>query len=205
VEILKPRKLQQIVQEDCDQMTSLLFGIPEKRISYCFREIIRNTFEHSGANECSVMGQKFEDTNNIEIATIDTGKGVLSALSNRHKVNSIESALKLAIKPGISGADTSGSDEFTNSGFGLYVLSEIGRRFGKFLIGTKGKMMLIRNDGNPQFYRAAISGTVVGLNIKTEEYLKNRNIVNQIIDEGESIAAAEGRRVKASASSRISI
>lgn len=200
-----PLKLQQVIQEDCDQMTTTLFGRPEKRIAYCFREIIRNTFEHSNSATTSVMGQKYEDTDNIEFAAIDSGIGIIESLRKKFKITSPEQALLLAIKPGISGADTSGNEFYSNSGFGLYVLSEIGKRFGKFSLGTDNKLMVLKKGHSPMFFRSSLKGTVVSLNIKTNDYLMNKQIVNQIITEGESIAASEGRMVKASASSRISI
>ena len=92
-------------------------------LSYCFREVIRNVFEHANCGECSVMAQSW--SNNIaEVAIIDRGVGIKKSLSSTYNIVTHVDALKLAVKPGISsGSVLSTGGKWGNEGYGLYILS----------------------------------------------------------------------------------
>ena len=154
---------------------------------YCFREIIRNSFEHAGVNKCFVMAQRWYD-GDAEITIADRGMGIYDSLKQKHAVTSPENALKLALMPGItSGGDRATGSEWDNSGFGLYVTSEIGKRFGNFSILSSNKLLLNAGQNNPT-KDVPLHGTIVKLKVNTNDGDYFPNILKQIIGEGEKIA-----------------
>ena len=156
-------------------------------LSYCFREIIRNSFEHAGVNKCFVMAQRWYD-GDAEITIADRGMGIYDSLKQKHAVTSPENALKLALMPGItSGGDRATGSEWDNSGFGLYVTSEIGKRFGNFSILSSNKLLLNAGQNNPT-KDVPLHGTIVKLKVNTNDGDYFPNILKQIIGEGEKIA-----------------
>ncbi|WP_075258421.1 ATP-binding protein [Herbaspirillum camelliae] len=171
--------------------------------SYSIREVIRNVFEHSQAHECYVVGQRWHD-GAVEIAIVDEGVGISSSLSQAHKFQLDEEALRMAIRPGIS--RTSGLDEdrniYGNSGFGLYVLSELAASFGWFALGS-GRAMLVGAQRDRFDHACSFKGTFFGMrfNHTPRDF---SSVLNDIIESGEDSAKVEGIKVRASGQSRIS-
>lgn len=164
-------------------------------LSYCFREIIRNSFEHAGVAKCYVMAQRWYD-GDAEITIADRGMGVYESLRKKHVVASPESALRLALMPGItSGDDRATGGEWDNSGFGLYVTSQIGKKFGNFSILSSSK--LLENAGQDDVVKNVhLNGTIVRLKVNTKDGDYFPNILKQIIDEGEELAKSISGSVK---------
>lgn len=170
--------------------------------TYSIREIIRNVFEHSEADECFVCGQRWWN-GSVEIAVIDEGVGICQTLKRSFPVESDEEALTLAISPGVSRATTLKKEEniYDNSGFGLYVLSQIGSNFGWFALGSGGARVI----GYERVFKVApfsFAGTFVG--IKLDRAPSNfRELLSDIIDSGEDEAREAGRVAKASGMSKL--
>jgi hypothetical protein len=169
--------------------------------TYSIREIIRNVFEHSEADECFVCGQRWWN-GSVEIAVIDEGVGICQTLRRSFPVESDEEALTLAISPGVSRTTALEEEEniYDNSGFGLYVLSQIGSNFGWFALGSGGARII----GYERAFEVApfsFSGTFVG--IKLERSPSNfRELLSDIISSGEDEAREAGRVARASGMSR---
>jgi hypothetical protein len=170
--------------------------------TYSIREIVRNVFEHSGADECWVCGQRWAN-GTAEFAVVDEGIGISSSLRDVLEIGSDEEALTQAISPGVS--RTIGLSEekniYDNSGFGLYVLSQVGSNFGWFALGS-GQAKLIGS--NREFITSKFSfpGTFVGmrLNKSPSDF---RELLSDIVSAGEQEAKLSGRERKASALSKI--
>jgi anti-sigma regulatory factor (Ser/Thr protein kinase) len=170
-------------------------------ISYCFREIIRNVFEHAATDRCFLCAQRWSDE--VEIAIIDQGRGIPESLHERYDFKSPEEALRAAIKPGISRSIPSkDDDEWANSGFGLYVLSEIGSKLGAFSISSRGASLEVDESGVDLSDRS-FPGTAIRLRMTRPKGLNFQVFIEEIIAEGEKFASGEGRRTQASKSSRI--
>lgn len=159
----------------------------ENMITYCFREIIRNTFEHAEVDSCTIMAQNWWKKKEFEIALVDMGIGVLGTIKRRHNVRISEKAIDLALEPGISGKQIiDDDDDWGNSGFGLYILSELGRRYGSFSIYSSG--VLVGIFGSQKTYRdISIGGTGVRLRVSFKDADYFPNIREQIVQEGERI------------------
>jgi hypothetical protein len=172
-------------------------------IAYCFREVIRNVFEHSGENRCAIYAQRWSD-GFIEVAIVDRGKGIRGSLQQKYSLESDRHALATAIDPGISRTEISAGPEWSNSGFGLFVLSELGKELGRFSL-CSGNTSAIATSGVLSFdvHNASYVGTAVGLKIRQLSPNKFREFVDDIVTRGEEAIRGRGETVKASKSSRI--
>ncbi|QLJ08641.1 MULTISPECIES: ATP-binding protein [unclassified Pseudoalteromonas] len=172
--------------------------------NYAFREVIRNVFEHSGANECYVCGQRWYN-GHVEIAVIDEGVGIPDSLRSSFDVTTDSEALLQAIKPGIS--RTSNIDDslntYDNSGFGLYILSEIASSFGWFVLGS-GQSRIIGYQGNTDVEDLCFKGTYFGMRLNKAPS-QFSSLLDDIILVGEEEAKASGITKKASGMSKLAL
>lgn len=201
-------RLQEAIDQESDRLSKIIYAGPGNAmraimLSYCLREIIRNVFEHAESSECFVVAQNW--SNDIaEIAIADRGIGLLESLKSAHDINSAEEAITIALKPGItSNTSPENNDEWQNSGFGLFVVSELGSMLGEFAIASNGKIMF-SNHGNTQWFDVPIKGTAVKLRINTNEADYFPNVLQSIVSKGELAASAiPGTRKAASKKSRM--
>lgn len=173
-----------------------------KFYNYALREIVRNVFEHSGAEECFVFGQRWSD-GKAEIVIVDEGIGISSSLAQSYELHSDLEALKLSVKPGVSRTSELSQDEnvFDNSGFGLYVLTEIARSFGWYALGSNTARIVgfgnTISEENMNF-----SGTYFGFRLVSPP--KNfSDLTSDIIKSGEEEARSYGIERKASGMSKM--
>jgi hypothetical protein len=198
--------LQYFIQTEAEKIARIITTVPEEvdTLAYCFREIIRNVFEHSEIDECMVCGQKYSGQNaRVEIAIIDNGCGIANSLKNNFGVTNDRQALNLCLQPGISGKDTKANGVWSNSGFGLYILSELGKRFGKFMLCSGEHGIECSYSKKEKLNSYGYHGTAIQLSIDLNHFNKVMGAIDQIANEGEKIAQLEGRTVKASKYSRI--
>jgi anti-sigma regulatory factor (Ser/Thr protein kinase) len=172
--------------------------------NYAFREIIRNVFEHSESEDCYVCGQRW-DNGHVEIAVIDEGIGISNSLSSSFEIASDEDALLKAIKPGVSRTTNldDSQNTYDNSGFGLYILSEISKSFGWFVLGS-GKSRIIGYQGNTDIEALNFKGTYFGMKLNRAPS-QFSSLLDDIISVGEEESEASGITKKASGMSKLAL
>lgn len=184
---------QDAIERDCDRLAKVIFSRPAEEsasvmLSYCFRELVRNSLEHARVSSCSLMAQRW-DNGNAEVVIADHGVGVFASLREAHAVAAPEDALALALKPGISsGAHRATGSKWDNTGFGLYVASELGRQFGSFTLVSSERALDTRSMGEPMRV-VPVPGTIVKLRIATQDAEYWPNILTNIVARGEEEAA----------------
>lgn len=194
--------IQAAIEEYSENYSTWMFGKVEPVISYCFREIIRNVFEHTNCLYCSIFGQIYPLRDEIEICIADSGAGIRNSLAQCYdECTSDEWALQNAILPGITSGDVKTGSMYDNSGFGLYVLSRIAQKFGYMLIGSGEKFLKIDSKGN-HLFDGFFPGTFVGINFKYRTLLRHQEWIMQIINEGESLSRKLGINGTASTSTK---
>jgi len=173
-------------------------------IAYCFREIIRNVFEHAGVDRCGVYAQRWNN-GLIEVAIVDRGKGIRGSLEERYELQSDRDALSKAIVPGVSAASVTDGGDWSNSGFGLFVLSELGKELGSFTL-CSGKTSVKFSDGKLvcEEYPASFNGTAVGLKIRQLNANQFEALIDEIVNRGEAQVRDGGEAGRASKSTRMS-
>lgn len=133
----------------------------DRTLKFSFCETIRNVFEHAKTDECVVCAQRWGQ--DLEIAIIDRGRGIRKSFEEGgHFFDSGYEAIEYAIKPGTT--RTSGEDLgfHGNVGFGLYVLAELCRKMGKFVLSSESSSLVIV-DGQVSEWRVPFDGTAVKL------------------------------------------
>ncbi|MFD1193472.1 hypothetical protein ACFQ3C_02160 [Seohaeicola saemankumensis] len=189
-------------------------------IKYCLREIVRNAMEHGDGKEMWLSGQYWPGNNEVELCIFDNGIGIRSSLAKNEKFSKVASdldAIRLAILPSISGnraygsADEidaeDGAGQWSNSGFGLYVTSQLSKNCGYFVIGSgDGYQQLSGVESKKGFF--GLSGTYIAMHFNVAELGRTAARVDEVVKIGESFAKrhfASGAEVLASAASKILI
>lgn len=187
-------------------------------VKYCLREILRNVAEHSQSDRVLVMGQYWPELNQVELAVLDRGIGLRAALSENPKFSGLASdryATRVALLPSTSGKkvydaaekihELDAEGEWGNSGFGLYVTSQMARRTGSFTIASGDARLEIT--GNKKRSGAfCLPGTLVSMKMNVRQLGRLEPVLKQISDRGEAIAKrflTAGADVLASAASRL--
>lgn len=197
-----------VIEKESMRLAALITQDKRPRINrpvaYCFREIIRNVFEHAEIDTCAVYAQKWAN-GFIEVAIVDRGIGIHGSLTPKVELASDAEALIAAITPGISSKRGEDHGVWSNSGFGLYILSELGKQLGSFTL-CSGSTGLKAEDGRltEENHIASFTGTAVGLKIRQLASSEFSKLIQKIADEGEAEALARGESVRASKSSRMS-
>lgn len=138
-----------------------------------------------------------------ELAILDRGIGVFAALGKKFNFTNKKQCLEMAISPGISSGNIDSEDYYANSGFGLYVTSELCQRYGKFSLCSSEGMITISKNDNPSYTDTPPLGTIVRLRMKIDSGEYFPNVKQNIITQGEELAGlAMGEPRKASKASK---
>lgn len=111
---------------------------PHKSLQYIICEILRNAYEHSRSDKFFVFGQYWKN-GRMELVILDDGVGILSTLQKKYPyLSNQEEAILKAMEAGVSGASFEPKlNKYNNSGFGLFVVSELARKHGRILLASK--------------------------------------------------------------------
>lgn len=166
-------------------------------LTYLIREMLRNIPEHSESNKALICGQYWAD-NTAEIAIIDEGIGIKNSLQKNSKhrqyIETDEDALQWSLKAGISQAfqpsQKNKEDEiWSNSGFGLYMVSQICKELnGSFGLASGGKYISVNLLGQITITDTCIKGTAVKITISTDRVINSKKLIDEIANRGEEEA-----------------
>jgi hypothetical protein len=175
------RKLAEILIRNSDQK---LIEV----LTYCFREIFRNVIEHSESKVFGYCAQYLQYKNEVSIAIIDKGIGLKESLLNnpRLEVKNDRSAIDYALSPGISGKVYAGQrrkpkGDWVNSGYGLFMTSNICKNGGNFFIASGSSGLLITKN-NTKELNTLVSGTAINLTINTFEIKSLSKMLDEFRD-----------------------
>ncbi|SFV07244.1 ATP-binding protein [Pseudoduganella namucuonensis] len=172
--------------------------------AYCMREIIRNVFEHAQVDECFISGQRWAN-GEVEIAIIDEGVGLTATLMPDSELPDDEQAIRMAVRPGVSRTGLLLKDEpntYGNSGFGLFVLTELAANFGWFVFGS-GSAQMTGQKHVRRVDSTSFQGTYFGLRLTVVPHSFS-SVLDDIIQCGEKEAGISGVSRRASGMSRMS-
>lgn len=134
-------------------------------------EAMKNAIQHAGRPSIRLMAaQRFPQQRRLQLAIADDGMGLLASLRRNPALHpdTHRDALRLAIRPGVSGAATLPfASEFTrNRGFGLFLLSEVARLTLGWFILASGNALLVQ-DGTERSLHAIqpLAGTFLALEL----------------------------------------
>ncbi len=168
-----------------------------KLLTYLIREILRNIPEHSESNDAWICGQSWAD-GSAEIAIVDNGIGIKDSLQKNivhsQYIHSDEDALQCALKAGISKAfrpdrGNSSDDVWSNSGFGLYMVSQICATLnGSFNIISGNKYIKINSKYEFEIGESQFNGTGIKIYFNTRNTIKADEIIRKVAKKGENQA-----------------
>ncbi len=169
----------------------------QKMFRYLIREAIRNVPEHAGTNEVWICGQYWHNRDKAEIAILDEGIGVYESLKqnriHREYVTNNAEALRWAIKPGISVAfnparGQRSQDTWANSGYGLFMISEICKATNGWLTFVSGDNCLRIYPNGSGLYGVHFKGTALGIQIRPSQVVNCQALIDSVRLSGESTA-----------------
>ena len=172
--------------------------------SYCIREIIRNVFEHAQVNECFICAQRWAN-GQVEIVIVDDGVGLAATLMPDSDVPNDETAIRMSVRPGITRTGPVLNDPeniYGNSGFGLFVLTELAASFGWFVFGS-GSAQMTGHRNVRRVEPTSFQGTYFGLHLNAAPHSFS-SVLADIISSGEEEAGVSGISRRASGMSRFS-
>ena len=185
---------------------------------FVLREMIRNIPEHSKADSIWYCAQYWSTYDLVELAILDEGIGIYNSLCSNYslkkKINDDYDALKLALQPGISrtfqpGTDTYSDDDWKNSGFGLYMVSQLCVELkGSFIIASGNDAIRLSKQNNSLVehrFDTNIEGTAIQIRISPSEIYNYKNIASQILKQGEALVRNNEQAIKSASKSSKSI
>jgi hypothetical protein len=178
--------LQEAVNAKCKHLAAMIFDdeSQQDQLAYCLREIVRNVFEHAQTDRCTVMAQKYR-SDQVELAIADRGCGVQASLGAAYLDRSPSEALSDAIKPGVTRvAGEQSAGRWDNTGFGLYVCSELGKETGSFTIASSRHFLSLKGAGR-SVGTTPVVGTAIRLVVSASEAEFFPNRLHQIVERGE--------------------
>lgn len=162
----------------------------EKGLVYCITEVLRNIYDHSQSKELWYAGQYWPSKDLIEIAILDEGVGISETLKRNKKleVSDKYDALNLSTMPGISKriGKSKGYDIYSNSGFGLYMLKNICKEIGSFVICSNNSCINIDNKGIKKI-STSFKGTAIRIRIKASRISEIGDIMTKSREEGQML------------------
>lgn len=165
-----------------------------KLLQYLIREAMRNIPEHAETNDIWICGQYWQSKNEAEIAILDEGIGVYESLKRnliyKKYISSNEGALRWALQPGISAAFNPASGKksnnvWSNSGYGLYIISEICRKTNGWFTFVSGDECIRVYPDETKKYETKFNGTALGIKINISNLSTYQSIIDSIRKEGE--------------------
>jgi hypothetical protein len=208
-------QVQEVIETHCARLAAVLArnegGPLQHTLGFSLREIFRNVTEHSNADSIWFAAQYWPSKQLVELSILDQGRGIRTTLSrNPHLIiNSDEDAIRLALKPGISGRAYEGGpklrdDAWANSGYGLFMTSQICARGGSFAL-CSGDRGLLLNGETEKVIDAGFSGTAIRMRIYVPEVRGLNEALKELSKRGEELAGKAGKSasMRASMSSRM--
>ena len=157
-------------------------------LTYCIREIFRNVIEHSQAEQFGFCAQYRPSLNRVSFAIIDRGIGLKESLKNNPNLTLFDDkeAIRPSLKPAVSGKVYAGQKrkpkgEWANSGYGLFMTSNICKKGGGFYIAS-GSTGYYLSEKNEKYLETPFEGTAVNLAINTTR-IGELNAMLQEIDD----------------------
>lgn len=110
------------------EMIPLLHVEPEqaRTIGYIVSELARNVIEHAESDHGALLcAQYYKKSNSIRIGIADTGVGIKTTINRSHPAASDLDAIRLALRPGITGTTRREGGTEQNAGAGLFFIKSI--------------------------------------------------------------------------------
>ncbi len=195
-----------VVEKEAKRLAQVLcHGNTEitRLMTYLLREILRNIPEHAETLNAWICAQYWWTDRSAEIAIIDEGIGIKSSLeknqSYHQQINNDKDAILLALKPGVSRSFQPGreksvfEDLWANSGYGLYMVSEICKRLsGSFSVVSGDTFLSQHHDSTVRVGETCFPGTAIRITFDTTEVTNSQRLIADVV----SLAELEAKTLR---------
>jgi hypothetical protein len=180
-------------------------------LSYSLREIFRNVQEHSGTDSLWYAAQYWPEKGWVELSILDEGVGIIATLSRNHHLNIVSDydALHYALLPGVSGVAFKGGPKqaknpWANSGYGLFMTSQLCLRGGNYAILSGRGGILLQNQEQSKL-ECQFNGTAIRLQFHVPDIQDLNGSLEKLRKKGAQIAGnmKQTANISASMSSRM--
>ena len=180
----------ELLEKSASEISSVLTQKSDENLAeilrYCIREILRNIVEHSNTIQFGFCAQYLPSKNYVTFSVLDRGIGIQKSLSDNPKIiisNDLE-AIRESIKPGVSskiyaGKKNKPKGEWANSGYGLYMTSNICKIGGSFFIAS-GNIGLKISEMREDIMNVNIDGTTLNLTISLNQQSNLKRILEEL-------------------------
>lgn len=191
-------EMQDLLQRSVDRSANVLTqGLSSNKdmfdaISYSLREVFRICFEHGETSSLYFCAQYWPKSNKVEFAVADYGVGIRRGLGRNpnFRFQSDKEALEYSLLPSVSGRthEPRRSENWFNSGYGLYMINRLARNGGSFVI-CSGNSAICLTPRSKQNYITSFSGTILRVNLHVSQIGSVQERLRQFKVEGAEIAA----------------
>ncbi len=128
-------------------------------IKYIVSELVRNVLEHSESEQGAIVSaQYYKKSNTIRIGIVDAGVGIKKTINNAYPAKTHLEAIRLALRPGITGTTQRiGGTEY-NAGAGLFLIKSIAQINREFFMIYSGNAMYKLLKSKPDMKRITLQG-----------------------------------------------
>ena len=149
-------------------------------MSYCLYEIMDIVHIHSGKPLGTAMTYHDSQENTLSILIADDGMGIRASLAENEKYRDISEpeALRMCLQDTIT--------DGKGMGFGLYATSKLVESIGKEFVIHSGNHILMDRNGNTTISENGLwQGTVIYMELRTEQEIRPDKIVDGRADVAE--------------------
>ncbi|WP_028255421.1 ATP-binding protein [Veillonella magna] len=196
--------VQQLLEEEAYTLSKTLnyhnnFPDTSKSMGFALFEILRNVYEHSESETLWCCAQVWPQKDKLEIAVVDEGIGIKKSLASNKAYNDGKDnvgSILFALQPGVSKSyrprkkhnpfSDNDDNAYANSGFGLYLTSQVCKDIGKFKICSVGNQVQLWKDNKPKITKLNFNGTGICININLSKLDQFMELKKQYLSIGEA-------------------
>lgn len=194
----KFEEMQDLLQRTVDRIALVLAHSLEENgdmydvLSYSLREVFRNAYEHGDTDSLYYCAQYWPSTDKVEFAVADFGIGVRSGLGRNpnFRFKTDKEALEFSLLPSVSGRthEPRRSENWFNSGYGLYMTNRLARNGGNFVIAS-GESAICMTPKTKSNFVTSFPGTILRVNLNVSAVGSVQARLAEFRNEGKELAA----------------
>jgi len=158
--------------------------------------MIRNVFEHSGADRVFYCAQYWPAKQKVEVCLLDRGMGIKESLGTNpnFRFRSDKEAVEMSLWPGVSGKThlKPRSENWANSGYGLYMTSRLSRHGGNFTMASGNACIVLSRELRKLNFSTSLQGTAIRMNFDVTQIGSVTDRLNQFRREAVDISKKFG-------------